>query len=720
MDGKVLPEKLTGRAFCLPFTVNGRRSVFGRPGRRCMQLTDEVTKLKGIGEKNAKLLEKLGIRTIDDLIHHLPRDYEVFEEAVPAGRLKENEKQAMCGKILTAPKLVRLKHLTMLQLYAGDAQCRIRITIFNMPYLAKTLKPGSTYVFVGNVYRKGNYLCMDQPSLYKPEGYQAKQNRLWPVYVKTKGISNEALTKYIKASLGQLEQMQEVLPDETIGKLGFCSHMEALATLHMPKSTEQLLRAKKRLAYEEFFYFLLSMNYLKEELSVSGNTHPMMPVADTGRLIEHLPYRLTASQQKAYQEIEDQMCSEGTVVNRLIQGDVGSGKTIVAILCLLLCAANGFQGAFMAPTEVLAVQHFEEICRLTKAYGLPFRPVLLTGSLTAKQKREAREAVKEGTYNLVIGTHALLEDHVVFQRLALVITDEQHRFGVAQRERIAGKGENVHTIVMSATPIPRSLAIVLYGNLAVSVISELPAGRLAIKNCVVGPGYRETAHKFILEQVKKGRQAYVICPMAESGVMDELENVKDYQKLLEDKFGETVRVSYLHGKMRPKEKNEIMDLFAKGDIDVLVSTTVIEVGINVPNATVMMVENADRFGLATLHQIRGRVGRGKEQSYCIFIDTKGSETSKKRLDILNHSNDGFYIANEDLRLRGPGDMLGVLQSGEFAFRFADIYDDSAMLMQASADVKALLADDRLLQKEEHALIKEQLEALSQKDYRKVL
>ncbi|MBO6015651.1 MAG: ATP-dependent DNA helicase RecG [Lachnospiraceae bacterium] len=685
-----------------------------------MQLLDEVTTLKGIGEKNAKLLDKLQIRTIDDLIHHLPRDYEVFSDALPAGSVSENEKNAMIGMVLTTPELLRLKRLSMLRFYAGDPDNRIRITIFNMPYMSKAIKKGASYVFVGNVYRKGDSLCMDQPTIHKPELYAEKLKQLQPVYAKTKGISNDALTKYIRRSLKELQEPPEILPEETVKKLGFSSHLEALRIIHMPKDKEQLLLAKKRLAYEEFFYFLLSMNLLKEQLSMEKNTNPMMEVADTKRLIEQLPYRLTDSQKKVFDEIAQQMCTEGVTVNRLIQGDVGSGKTIVAVLCLLLCIANGYQGAFMAPTEVLAVQHFEEIMAMTKRYELPFRPVLLTGSVPAGQKRMNKEGIEEGRYNLIIGTHALLEDNVTFQNLALVVTDEQHRFGVAQREKLTGKGKSVHTIVMSATPIPRSLAIVLYGNLAVSTISELPGGRLPIKNCVVGTGYRETAHRFILEQVKKGHQAYVICPMVESGIMEDLENVKDYSELLEEKYGDQVRVAHLHGKMRPKEKNDIMDRFASGLVDVLVSTTVIEVGINVPNATVMMVENADRFGLAALHQIRGRVGRGKDQSYCIFVDTKGSEASKKRLDILNHSNDGFYVANEDLKLRGPGDMLGVMQSGEFSFRFADIYDDSAMLMQASGDVKALLAEDRLLEKQEHEIIKRNLEILSSRDYRKVL
>lgn len=707
----------SGRAFS-----NEKKVIRKQDGERewMMQLTDDVTVLKGIGEKNAKLLEKLQIHTIDDLIHHLPKDYETFQEAVDAGQCKEDAKQAMIGRVVSAPYLVRRGHLSILQFYAGDSANLIRITIFHMPYLAKTIKPGSVYVFVGNVYQKGNIMCMDQPSMYKPEIYQEKLGLLWPVYAKTKGISNEALSKYIKNALDGLCRLPEVLPEETVEKLGFCSHLEALKIVHRPVSSKQLMKARKRLAYEEFFYFLLSMHALKEEISSGPNTHRMTETSKARRLIDCLPYKLTASQLHVYEQIERQMCTEGIVVNRLIQGDVGSGKTIIAVLCLLLCVENAYQGAFMAPTEVLAMQHFDEIVHMTQQYELPFKPLLLSGSMTAKQKREAKEQIADGTCNLVIGTHALLEENVVFSDLAVVITDEQHRFGVAQRDTLAGKGNNVHTIVMSATPIPRSLAIILYGNLAVSSITELPADRLPIKNCVVSPGYRETAHRFILNEVKKGRQAYVICPMVESGVMDELENVKDYKSMLEEKWENAASVAYLHGKMRPKEKNEIMDRFARGEVDVLVSTTVIEVGINVPNATVMMIENADRFGLAALHQIRGRVGRGKEQSYCIFVDTKGSSTSKKRLEILNHSNDGFYIANEDLKLRGPGDMLGVIQSGEFSFRFADIYDDSEMLMQASADVKELLASDRLLEKPEHAWMKQQLSGMLKKDYRKVL
>ena len=370
------------------------------------------------------------------------------------------------------------------------------------------------------------------------------------------------------------------------------------------------------------------------------------------------------------------------VMSRLVQGDVGSGKTVVAIWALLLAVSNGYQGAMMAPTEVLARQHFETISDMTKQYGLPFKPVLLTGSMTAAAKRQVYEALRTGEANLVLGTHAIIQDKVAFANLALVITDEQHRFGVRQREILKEKGTHPHVLVMSATPIPRTLAIIMYGDLHISVIDELPGGRMPIKNCVVGTSYRPKAYAFIAKEVAAGRQVYCICPMVEEGELEDVENVADYTEKLRAALPSAVRVTALHGKMRPADKNRIMEAFGAGEIDVLVSTTVIEVGINVPNATVMMVENAERFGLSQLHQLRGRVGRGSYQSYCIFVNTNEKKESQERLSVLNRSNDGFFIAEEDLRLRGPGDLFGIRQSGEFAFRIGDIYSDAAVLKQA--------------------------------------
>lgn len=403
-----------------------------------------------------------------------------------------------------------------------------------------------------------------------------------------------------------------------------------------------------------------------------------------------------SAQKKVWAQIENDMCS-ARLMNRLVQGDVGSGKTIVAILAMFLCIMNHHQAAFMAPTEVLAKQHYESVLELIEQYGLPFKPVLLTGALTAREKRRAKESIALGTCNVIVGTQALLQGDVDFYDLRLVITDEQHRFGVKQRETLAQKGIRPHILVMSATPIPRTLALILYGDLDISVMDELPANRLPIKNCVVNTDYRKKAYEFIAKEVANGRQAYVICPMVEAndeimGDQPVLENVVEYTEKLRKALPDTVRVAFLHGQMNAKAKNYTMEEFAAHHIDVLVSTTVIEVGINVPNATVMLVENAERFGLAQLHQLRGRVGRGTEQSYCIFITTTSQNDTMERLQVLNKSNDGFFISSEDMRLRGPGDLFGIRQSGQFQFQLGDIYQDAGILQEAQCCATELYSD----------------------------
>jgi ATP-dependent DNA helicase RecG len=414
----------------------------------------------------------------------------------------------------------------------------------------------------------------------------------------------------------------------------------------------------------------------------------MMRIDACADFIEKLPYELTNAQKRVWGQIEEDMCSTH-LMNRLVQGDVGSGKTIVAILAMLMCVMNHRQAAFMAPTEVLAKQHYESIMDITSKYKLPFKPVLLTGSLTAREKRRTKESIALGTCNVIIGTQALIQDDVEFYDLRLVITDEQHRFGVKQRENLAVKGVQPHILVMSATPIPRTLALILYGDLDISVMDELPANRLPIKNCVVGIDYRKKAYEFIAKEVASGHQAYVICPMVEPsdeimGDQPILENVIEYTEKLKKELPPSVRVDYLHGQMKPKAKNLIMEEYAAHNIDVLVSTTVIEVGINVPNSTVMMVENAERFGLAQLHQLRGRVGRGSDQSYCIFITSSVQKETMERLQVLNKSNDGFFISSEDMRLRGQGDLFGIRQSGQFQFSLGDIYQDVAILQEAQS------------------------------------
>ena len=423
--------------------------------------------------------------------------------------------------------------------------------------------------------------------------------------------------------------------------------------------------------------------------------------------LARLPFELTGAQKKVWNEICQDICGSYTM-SRLVQGDVGSGKTIVAVLALMLTGLNGYQGAMMVPTEVLARQHYEKISSMMEVYDIPLKVELVTGSMTAKEKRLAYERIENGKVQIIVGTHALIQEKVQYQNLALVITDEQHRFGVRQRETLAQKGKTPHILVMSATPIPRTLAIILYGELDISVIDELPSNRLPIKNCVVDTGYREKAYRFMKKEIAEGRQCYIICPMVEESEAMEAENVTDYAANLKKEMDASVRVCALHGKMKQKQKDEIMGQFARGEIQILVSTTVIEVGIDVPNATVMMVENAERFGLAQLHQLRGRVGRGKHQSYCIFMSGSKSKETKKRLEILNRSNDGFHIANEDMKLRGPGDLFGIRQSGLMNFRIGDVFQDARVLQQANEAAGKILNEDPCLEKKENERLAEQL------------
>lgn len=652
-----------------------------------------VNRIKGVGEKTAALFGKINVFTVEDLIGHYPKDYETYDAPVSIREASPGSVQAIYGQITAIPNVKKVRNLSILNAILKDgSNDSIQLTFFNMPFLKKVLKPGGFYLFRGLVQQRGTHKIMEQPRMFTWDEYKQKSGRLLPRYALTKGLTNQTVQKSVAQALEYYPPEKEYLPQMILQKYPMLSHREAVYALHFPENREELLAARNRMVFEEFFSFLLVLRKNKELAAKTENHFPMYETADTVRFLEQLPFPLTKAQKKVWGELREDMGSP-YAMNRLIQGDVGSGKTILAVLALLMCAANGYQGAMMAPTEVLAVQHFETISGYVEKYGIAFRPVLLTGSMTAKEKREAYAKIASGEANLIIGTHALIQEKVEYSSLALVVTDEQHRFGVRQRETLAAKGSEPHVLVMSATPIPRTLAIILYGDLKVSVIDELPANRLPIKNCVVGTSYRPKAYEFIAKEVAAGRQAYVICPMVEEGESEDLENVVDYTEKLRAALPPSVQVAYLHGKMRPADKNRIMEEFADKKIDVLVSTTVIEVGINVPDATVMMVENAERFGLAQLHQLRGRVGRGEFQSYCIFISTSEAKETMERLQILNHSNDGFHIASEDLKLRGPGDIFGIRQSGEFAFALGDIYTDANILKEASDAVEQLLISD---------------------------
>lgn len=676
-----------------------------------MERNTPIIELKGVGEKTRKLFQKLNIETVGDLLTAYPRDYEIFEEPVKISRLTPGETCAVYAAVAGIPNEKRVRKLSILNVNISDGTGSMQLTFFNMPFLKKVLKQGGFYVFRGTVQSRGNFRLMEQPKIFSLEDYRAQTDCLIPKYSLTKGLTNQAFRKAVRQALTHYAFEEEYYSADILEKYGLMDEKSATEAIHFPDDMDSLAAARKRLVFDEFFSFLFLLRQNKRFSEGLQNHYQMFETADTVRFLEQLPFPLTKAQKKVWQEIRDDLGGP-YCMNRLIQGDVGSGKTILAVLALLMVAANGFQGALMAPTEVLAMQHYETICGYVKQFGIAFRPVLLVGSMTAKEKREAYEQVASGEANLIIGTHALIQAKVAYKSLALVVTDEQHRFGVHQREALAEKGETPHILVMSATPIPRTLAIILYGDLHISVIDELPANRLPIKNCVVNTSYRPKAYQFIAGQVGEGRQVYVICPQVEEGEMEDLENVVDYTEKLKSALPANIQIAYLHGKMRPADKNRIMEEFAAHSIDVLVSTTVIEVGINVPNATVMMVENAERFGLAQLHQLRGRVGRGQYQSYCIFVSAQEKEETMKRLQILNQSNDGFYIASEDLKLRGPGDMFGIRQSGEFSFRMGDIYTDAAVLQQASEAIDMLLCSDPDLQSPEHEKLRQHLKSVA--------
>ena len=669
--------------------------------------------LKGVGEKTEKLFWKVGIYDTDDLLHYYPRNYDEYETPVDIAELKEGTVQAVSAAVCSGVYVNSVRGRQIISVNIADQSGKFPVVWFNLPYLKKTLRKGNWFVFRGRIVRKQGKLEMEHPEIFTPSAYEEILHHLQPVYGLTAGLSNKTVVKMITQLLESVPMQSEYLPEEFRERYELADINYALRTIHFPPNKEELLVSRKRLVFDEFFLFILSVRKMKEKTEETPNCFPVKETWLTEEIIGRLPYSLTGAQLNAWHEIERDLAGR-RMMSRLVQGDVGSGKTILAFLAMCLVADNGYQAALMAPTEVLARQHYEGFQKLMEEQNLSFPAVLLTGSDTAREKRLAYAKIASGEALVIIGTHALIQEKVEYANLALVITDEQHRFGVKQREALTTRGNPPNVLVMSATPIPRTLAIILYGDLDISVIDELPARRLPIKNCVVNTSYRPKAYSFIERQVREGRQAYVICPMVEESEGMEAENVLDYTEKLRENLSSDIRIEYLHGKMKAKEKNVVMEAFAQGAIQVLVSTTVVEVGVNVPNATVMMVENAERFGLAQLHQLRGRVGRGEYQSYCIFVQGNQEQVSK-RLEILNKSNDGFYIAGEDLKLRGPGDLFGIRQSGDMEFKIGDIYNDSAILTKASEAADEILALDPELDLEQHRFLKERMGSYGQSE-----
>ena len=670
-----------------------------------MSLSDSIKSIKGIGEKYQALFNKVGVSTAYDLLHYYPRGYQRFKEPIPICEIQEGTIATICGEINGQSKTTSNRSLTVTTTFIKDETGKLKVVWYRMPFLKSTLTSGVKVTLRGRIVSKRSTLFMEHPEIYNsPNKYMEKLNTLQPVYPLTKGLTNNMILKYVRQIFNGTPSFADYLDADTLKKYQLYSYHDSIKAIHFPKDELDYINGRKRLVFQEFMLFILSIRMINEKDKRQNNLFNFENVDSISDVLDNLPYQLTKAQVRVWEEMKNDFLGNH-LMNRLVQGDVGSGKTIIAVLGLIFVAKNGFQSAFMAPTEILAKQHYENIKTMLEEFGISLNVDFLTGSMTPKEKQQVYERIEYGDTNLVVGTNALIQDKVKYKNLALVITDEQHRFGVKQRESFVTKGNAPHVLVMSATPIPRTLAVILYGDLDISIIDELPKSRLPIKNCVVDTNYRNTAYKFIYSEIEKGRQCYIICPMVLESESLEAENVIDYTDKIKGLFDKSINISYLHGKMKQAEKDAIMEDYINNKIQILVSTTVIEVGIDVANASVMLIENAERFGLAQLHQLRGRVGRGKHQSYCIFMSSSKSRETIQRLEILNESNDGFYIASEDLRLRGPGDVFGIRQSGIMGFSLGDIYQDGVILKEASDLANAILEEDPKLEMEKHHKLK---------------
>lgn len=655
-----------------------------------MDWNDSVMTVKGVGPKTAALMGKLGITTVGELLEYYPVSYDSYEVPVTVRQADFLDFAAVQGTIITSPSIRQMnrKQIVVSQIRDRNGDT-LRVIWFHMPFLRGTMKPGMQFVLRGRLHGYGSARTMEHPQIFTLGAYDALIGSHQPIYALTAGLTSKTIGKAVSQVWESGIEIEESLSQDQRERWKLMNKKQAIQQIHFPQENAMLQEARKRLVFEEFYQFILGVRQMRQQLQMQKNIYAIIEQPQVWELMEKLPYRLTNAQRNAFSDICSDMIGEHRM-NRLVQGDVGSGKTIVAFLALYQVALCRYQAAMMAPTEVLATQHYEALNKMIEQYELPIQAVLLTGSMTAAQKRAVYKQIESHEVDIIIGTHALFQEKVNYDELALVVTDEQHRFGVEQRKMLSEKGLAPHILVMSATPIPRTLAIIIYGDLDISVIDELPSNRLPIKNCAVDISYRPKAYEFLKKQVELGHQAYVICPMIEETEQMDAENVIEYTKKLRKELPANIVISYLHGKMKNQEKERIMKAFGENQIQILVSTTVIEVGIDVPNATVILIENAQQFGLAQLHQLRGRVGRGNAQSYCILMNTSGSKESRKRLDILNHSNDGFFIASEDLKLRGPGDFFGVRQSGMLQFKLADIYQDAEILKQASEAVEEVI------------------------------
>ncbi len=672
-------------------------------------LNTDVRYIKGIGEKKAQALNKLGVFSLRDLVSFFPRKYEDRSETKPIALTCDGESVCVEAMVADTPRLTRVRRgLDLVKLRAVDDSGVLDITYFNMPYAKDNLHRGESYVFYGKVEANGPRRSMINPVAEKAEGERKVTGRIVPVYRVAQGLSQRVMQQAVRQGLDAcLSELPDVLPHSVRERNRLAQTAYAFENIHFPADFEALELARRRLIFEELFVLACALGRMRGERSRESGIR--MDKSDLDRFWSALPFAPTGAQRRAVEEALRDMDS-GAVMNRLVQGDVGSGKTLVAAALIWHCAENGYMSAFMAPTEILADQHYHTLTELLMPLGL--RVGKLTGAMTAKEKRVVREQLKAGELDLVIGTHALFSADVEYEKLGLVVTDEQHRFGVGQRSALIGKGQKPHVLVMSATPIPRTLALIIYGDLDVSIIDELPPGRQKVDTFAVDESYRARLNGFIRKLVREGRQVFVVCPMVEENddLPQKLKSAEEHAQELQKEFPD-LRVACVHGKMKPKDKESVMASMVAGETDILVATTVIEVGVDVPNAALIVVENAERFGLSQLHQLRGRVGRGQHKSWCILVSDNDGEENRARLGIMTKTNDGFKISEEDLRLRGPGDFFGSRQHGLPEMHVADLGADVNVLQKAQQEATLLLANDPALAAPEHAALRESVERL---------
>ena len=675
--------------------------------RMKMNFKDSIQFIKGVGEKRAKLFAKLGVFTVEDLLYFFPRDYDDRSQLKTIARCEAGEKNTFSATVIEVSKDLIFKNKTLTKVKLGDSSGNITAIWYNQPYIKQTMICGSRFIFTGKIEKKMNHLEIISPEYEKlGDADCLNGGRIVPIYPTTHNLSQKIIRSIINEVLYSVkEDLKEFIPRYIREEYNLVDLSYAMQNIHFPESKKAFFDARNRFIFEELLILQLGLFKLKNNLQQEGKGIQCSPVNSLNSFVNALPFGLTDAQKRVLNDVLTDMESN-KITNRLIQGDVGSGKTVIAALALFESVKNGYQGALMAPTEVLARQHFESLSVLFKDEKI--KVDVLVGSLTKKQKNLVYQKLKNHEIDIIIGTHALIQEQVEFSNLGLVITDEQHRFGVRQRGILSNKGCNPDVLVMTATPIPRTLAAILYGDLDISIIDEMPPGRQKIDTYVVDESYRERINKFIIEQVTAGRQVYIICPMVEENEELNLKSVIEYTENIKEKYFPHLTVAYLHGKMKPHEKNAIMEAFSKNELQILVSTTVIEVGVNVPNATLMIIENAERFGLAQLHQLRGRVGRGEHKSFCILFTESKSKISREKMQVMKKTNDGFIISEKDLELRGPGEFFGVRQHGLPELRIANLFKDIEVLKKVQELCKSII-DKKLLEEcKEYSLLKQRI------------